>query len=72
MSSMFSGPPAPPPVDPKIAQMQKEEQKRAEMERRQNLSDQLRVETQLRNRRTGVRGLLFGGGGGLTSLLGSG
>lgn len=73
MASIFKPDiPQPPQEDPEAKRLRDLEQQRAERERTQATQEQLRQETLLRNRRTGIRGLLGGGGRGLTSLLGSG
>ena len=55
-----------------VTKLQKAEEERAKQAKIEETQDQLRIQTQLRNRRSGIRGLLFGGANPLTSLLGSG
>jgi hypothetical protein len=70
MSNLFKSPP-PPSEDPSVTAARNREQARAEADKIEQTQDQLKIETRLRNRSGGVRGLL-GAGSGLTSLLGKG
>jgi hypothetical protein len=68
MASLFQ--PDVPQQDPKVAQQQEDERKRAEAANTRATQDQLQTETLLRGRKTGVRSLLGSFGSG-SSLLGS-
>lgn len=59
-----------PQQDPAVAQQQKQEQERASAANLRETQDQLRTETLLRGRRTGIRSLIGSFGSG-TSLLGA-
>ena len=68
MASLFT--PDVPQQDPKVAQQQEDERKRAEAANIRATQEQLTKETLIRGRGTGVRSLLGSFGSG-SSLLGS-
>jgi hypothetical protein len=69
MTSLFQ--PDVPQPDPRVAQQQQDEQRRAERGRILATQDQLRTETLLRSRSMGIRSLVGAFGSG-NSPLGSG
>jgi hypothetical protein len=69
VASLFK--PDVPQQDPAVAQQQEQERKRADAANLRETQDQLRTDTLLRSRRSGVRSLLGSFSSG-TSTLGSG
>jgi hypothetical protein len=72
MASLFT--PDVPKQDPAVARQQQQEQARAESARISATQDQLRTETMIRGRSSGIRSLLgsFGSSGSGGPFLGSG